>query len=78
MVSNHEQDAPPVRTRSSLLLDDALFEVFGEVHLADTLCGIVGCYLGHIMTNHQLNELLEGGGHWVPAEFGFGLGRVAP
>ena len=29
MVSNHEQDAPPVRTRSLLLLDDTLFEVLG-------------------------------------------------
>ena len=30
------------------------------------------------MTNHQLDELLEGGGLRVPAEFGLGFGRVAP
>ena len=30
------------------------------------------------MLDHQLDELLEGGGLRVPAEFGLGFGRVAP
>ena len=30
------------------------------------------------MLDHQFDELFEGGGLRVPAEFGFGFGRVAP
>ena len=30
------------------------------------------------MLDHQLDELLEGGGLRIPAEFGLGFGRVAP
>ena len=65
MVSNHEQDAPPVRTRTLLLLDNAFLQIFGKVHLADTFSGIFGCYLSHVMANHQLYKLLEGSGHWI-------------
>ena len=62
----------------SYLFYNALFEIFGKVHLAYTFCGIVGCYLGHVVFNHELYKLLEGGGLRVQAEFGFGLGWVAP
>ena len=60
------------------LLDDALFEEFGKVHLADFGCGIFGRYLCHIVLHHELYELLEGGSLWVPAEFALCLGWVAP
>ena len=30
------------------------------------------------MLDHKLNELLEGGGLRIPAEFGLGFGRIAP
>ena len=54
----------------SYLFYNALFEVFGKVHLADTFSGIVGCYLGHVVFYHQLYKLLEGGGLRVPSSTG--------
>ena len=60
------------------LFYNAFLQIFGEVHLTDTFCGIVGCYLGHVVFYHELYKLLEGGGHWVPTEFSFRFGRVAP
>ena len=32
----------------------------------------------HIMLNHELDELLEGGGHRIPTKFILSLGWIAP
>ena len=61
----------------SLLLHQALFEVFGEVR-AYTACGIVGGDLAHVVFDHELHEFFERRLLRVPAEFGPRLGRVAP
>ena len=41
-------------------------------------CNAVCSDLAHVVFDHELHQLLEGRGLRVPAEFGLGLGRVAP
>lgn len=53
-------------------------KILRQVHLPDIRCGIISSDFGHVVTNHQLDKLLECGGLRVPAELGFGFGRVAP
>ena len=55
-----------------------LLQILRQVHLPDIRCGVVGSDFGHVVLDHQLYELLEGGGLRIPAEFGLGFGRVAP
>ena len=63
---------------SKSLLHNPLLQVLGQVHLPHVRGGVVGGDFGHVVLDHQLDELLEGGGLRVPAEFGLGFGRVAP
>ena len=59
------------------LLDDAFFEVLGEVG-ADLGGGTFGGYLGDVGLDHDADKVFEGGFVGVPAELGLGLGGVAP
>ena len=60
-----------------ILLNDALFEVFGEVG-ADFSSSTFGGYLSNIVLNHYLHQLLKARLIRVPAEFSLSLGGIAP
>ena len=38
----------------------------------------IGSHLLHVALDHEFNELLEGRGLRIPAEFGTCLGRITP
>lgn len=63
---------------SKSLLHNPLLQVLGQVHLPHIRGGVVGGDFGHVVLDHQFDELLEGGGLRVPAELGLGFGRIAP
>ena len=61
---------------ASVLLDDTFFEVFGQV--CSHLCGCAfRCHLSHVVVYHDLDKFFKGSGVGIPAEFGFGFGRIA-
>ena len=62
----------------AVLFHYPFLQVLRQIHLPDIRCSIICGDFCHIMTNHQLDELLEGSGLRIPAEFGLGFGRVAP
>ena len=51
----------------AVLLHDSLLQVLSQVHLPDIRGGVVRGDFCHIVLNHQLDELFEGGGLRVPA-----------
>ena len=60
------------------LLHNSFLQILRQIHLPDIRCGVVGGNFCHVVLDHQLNELFEGSGLRILAEFGLGFGRVAP
>ena len=60
-----------------MLLDYALFEVLCQVRL-HLVGSALGSDIGDVVLHHELDQLLEAGLGGIPAQFGFGFGRVAP
>ena len=51
---------------SKYLLHNPLLQILRQIHLPDIRGSVVGCDFGHVVLDHQLDELFEGGGLRIP------------